>query len=132
MTQITRLFYTAYTFMLLGIGGSGILIAPWELSHVFAVDLSAMGPMPAATLLNQYRFLKSTELAFGLFCWFWQRSVWRGGQTRMLFLAGLSAGVAARTLSIIIDGVPHWAFLAFTGLELTCGVLMAILPWRPA
>jgi hypothetical protein len=132
MRQVTRVFYYGYTLMLLGVGGSGVLIAPWELPHIFAVDLSAMGAQPAATLLNQYRFLKSMELAFGLFCWLYRRPIWAGGQARGLFLAGVFAGVAARAISIGVDGVPHWAFLVFAALELVCGLLMAIQPWRSA
>jgi hypothetical protein len=132
MRKATRVFYAGYTLMLLAIGGSGTLIAPWELSYIFSVDLSAMGAQPAATLLNQYRFLKSTELAFGLFCWLYRRSIWAGGQARLLFLTGIFAGVAGRAISIVIDGVPYWPFLAFAGLEFICGVLMLLQPGRAA
>lgn len=132
MRRVAQVFYYGYTLMLLCVGGSGILIAPWELSRVFSVDLAAMGALPAATLLNQYRFLKSMELAFGLFCWLYRRPIWAGGRARLLFLAGVFAGVAARVISIEADGLPHWAFLVFAGLELICGALMLIQPWRPA
>lgn len=132
MRQVTRVFYAGYTFMLIGIGGSGVLIARWELPRIFLVDLAAMGAQPAATLLNQYRFLKSMELAFGMVCWLYRRPIWAGGQARGLFLAGLFGGVAARAISIAVDGVPDWPFLVFAALELVCGVLMAIQPWRSA
>ncbi len=131
MRRAAQVFYYGYTLMLLGVGGSGILIASWELPHIFAVDLSAMAARPAATLLNQYRFLKSMELAFGLFCWVYRRDIWAGGTARRLFLAGVFGGVAARIVSLAMDGVPHPAFLAFAGLELICGLLMLIQPQRP-
>jgi Domain of unknown function (DUF4345) len=130
LRRTARVFYGGYTLMLLGIGGSGILIAPWELPHIFAVDVTALGAQPAATLLNQYRFLKSTELAFGLFCWWYGREVWAGGKARLLFLAGVGGGCAARALSIAVDGVPAWPFLVFLALELACAVLTAVQPWR--
>lgn len=132
MLLATRVFYYGYTWMLLGVGGSGILIASWELPHVFSVDVSAMAPLPAATLLTQYRFLKSMEFAFGLFCWVYRRRIWGGGTARRLFLAGVFGGVAARLVSLMIDGVPHWAFLVFAGLELICGILMLLQPTRSA
>jgi hypothetical protein len=132
MRQVARVFYYGYTLMLPGVGGSGVLIARWELPNIFAVDLSAMAAQPAATLLNQYRFLKSMELAFGLFCWLYRGPIWAGGQARVLVLAGVFAGVAARTVSLAMDGVPQWAFPVFAALELVCGLLMAIQPWRPA
>ncbi len=134
MRVLTRWFYYGYTWMLLGVGGSGILIAPWELTHVFAVDLAGMGPGPAATLLNQYRFLKSTEFAFGLYCWLFRHATLAGGQARSLFLAGLFTGVAARVVSLLVDGMPHWAFLLFALLEFICGALVLAggsRRWRP-
>lgn len=132
LRRVTRVFYWGYTLMLIGVGGSGILIARWELPQIFSVDLPAMGQAPAATLLNQYRFLKSIELASGLFCWLYRDRIWAGGEARALFLAGVLAGCTARALSIAMDGVPHWAFLVFLALELACALLMAIQPWRPA
>jgi Domain of unknown function (DUF4345) len=132
LKRIAQIFYYGYTVMLLGIGGSGILIARWELSSVFSVDLAAMGSMPSATLLNQYRFLKSSEFAFGLYCWLYRRRIWAGGEARVLFLIGIFAGCAARALSIALDGAPHWAFQVFLMLELICALLMTFQPWRPA
>lgn len=132
MPLVTRVFYYGYTWMLLGVGGSGVLIAGWELPHIFSVNLSTMAPQQAATLLTQYRFLKSMEFAFGLFCWVYRRWIWTGGTARRLFLAGVFGGVAARLISLVMDGVPHWAFLVFAGLELICGVLMMLQPTRPA
>lgn len=132
MPLVTRVFYYGYTWMLLCVGGSGILIAAWELPHIFSVDLSAMAPQPAATLLTQYRFLKSMEFAFGLFCWVYRREIWAGGTARRLFLAGVFGGVAARLISLTKDGVPQWAFLVFAALEFVCGVLMLLQPSRPA
>ena len=124
MRVVTNIFYFGYTTMLLAIGASGIFIARWELSRLFAVDLAGMGAGPAATLLNQYRFLKSTELAFGLFCWLFRHAIFAGGNARRLFFIGLFGGVGARLLSLIVDGPPHWIFLLFAALELICGLLM--------
>ena len=43
-----------------------------------------------------------------------------------VFLIGLFGGVGARLFAILLDGVPHWAFLAFLVVELATGVLVVI------
>ncbi len=113
-----RVFFYGYTWMLPGAGGSGILIAPWELPHVFSVNRSAMAPQSAATLLAQCRFLKSMEFAFSLF--------------RRVYRQRIRAGGMARLISLAVDGVPHRAFLISAGPEPISGVLTGRQPLRPA
>jgi hypothetical protein len=124
MARVTQVFFWGYALMLVGVGASGILIAPWELARVFGVDLSAMGEQERATLLNQYRFLKAVELAFGLFCVCYRREISRRGRALRVFLAGLSAGVIARMGSWLADGTPRAVFLVLMMLELATGVLV--------
>jgi hypothetical protein len=124
MARVTRIFFWGYALMLVGVGASGTMIASWELARVFGVDLSAMGEQERATLLNQYRFLKAVELAFGLFCVCYQREIFRRGRALRVFLAGLSAGVIARMGSWLVDGRPRAVFLVFMMLEGVTGVLV--------
>lgn len=130
MDLLARVFFWGYTLMLLGVGASGMLVAGWELSTVFALDLSAMGGLERATLLNQYRFLKALELAFGLFCLAYRREIFGQPRALSLFLAGLSAGVVARACSWLVDGTPRLIFLAFMALELVTGVLVWLAAQR--
>ena len=123
IARIAKLCFWGYVLMLLGIGASGILIAPWELKHVFMLPLDSLADMVQATLLNQYRFMKAVELSFGLFCWVWHRSIFQPGLFNRVFLIGVFLGVAARLLSWLIDGQPHWVFLIFAALELLTGIL---------
>jgi hypothetical protein len=126
MTLLTRILFWGYALMLVGVGASGIFIADWELSRIFQVPLSDMGALQRATILNQYRFLKSIEFAFGLFSLLYREEIFRVAKFNRLFLIGVFAGVGARSLAIVLDGVPHWAFLAFLALELATGVLVLI------
>jgi hypothetical protein len=127
LRRLATWFFWGYTLMLLGIGASGMLIAPWELRTIFAVPLDDFSPLVQATLLNQYRFLKAMELAFGLYCLLWRGAIHRPGLAHHLFLAGVAAGVAARLGSWAVDGTPHPVFLGFAVGEAITGALVA---WR--
>jgi Domain of unknown function (DUF4345) len=124
MAKATRLLFWGYVLMLLVVGASGVFVADWELTRVFAVRLDDMDTLARSTILNQYRFLKSAEFAFGLFCVACRSEIFRTHKYNRLFLIGLFGGVAARVLAIALDGWPHWVFLAFLALELTTGVLV--------
>ena len=124
MRVLARLFFWGYTLMLLGVGVTGMLIATWELPTVFAVALDAMGDVERATLLNQYRFLKALEFAFGLFCVAYRHEIFTPGKDHRVFLGGLSAGAAARLGSCFADGTPRTAFIVFMALELVTGLLV--------
>ncbi|MDQ6681146.1 MAG: DUF4345 domain-containing protein [Pseudomonadota bacterium] len=124
MGRISRLFFWGYALMLVGIGASGVLIAPWELDRVFAVPLATLTALDQATLLNQYRFLKALELTFGIYCISFRREIFRPGLEHRVFLIGPFAGVIARLGSWLVDGSPRTVFLLFLVLELITGVLV--------
>jgi hypothetical protein len=126
MALATRVLFWGYVLMLLVVGASGVFIAEWELTRIFAVRLDDMDKLARSTILNQYRFLKSVEFAFGLFSVLCRGEIFRVRKYNRIFLIGLFGGVAARTLAIALDGVPHWAFLVFLALELATGVLVLI------
>ncbi|HEY5366930.1 MAG TPA: DUF4345 family protein [Casimicrobiaceae bacterium] len=126
MNVLARIFFWGYSLMLTGVGASGILIARWELAKVFGVPMATLGNVAAATLLNQYRFLKAVELAFGIFCIAFRSEIFRTTTAHRVFLAGVFAGVVARLGSWIVDGKPSWPFLAFAALELVTGIFVAL------
>jgi len=118
-----QVFFWGYTAMLLGVGASGVFVAHWELVTVFSMPLIE-GTTVAATILNQYRFLKAMEFAFGLFCAIWHRDIFRNTREHRVFLGGVFAGVAARLLGLAHDGMPRIAFVIFAALELITGLLV--------
>jgi hypothetical protein len=121
---LARVFFWGYVLMLIGIGASGTLIAPWELRTVFDVPLAGFTDPVQATLLNQYRFLKAIELAFGIFCLAFRREIFDLTTAHRVFLAGLFAGVAGRLGGWLLDGAPKPVFLLFAVLELVTGLLV--------
>ena len=130
MTSLAKIFFWGYVLMLIGVGASGTLIARWELRTVFDVPLDGFTELVQATLLNQYRFLKAIELAFGIFCLVYRREIFDRTTMHRVFLAGLFAGVAARLGSWLIDGTPKPVFLMFAVLELVTGLLVWLVVAR--
>ncbi|GAB2889374.1 DUF4345 domain-containing protein [Paralcaligenes sp. KSB-10] len=124
MPTLSRWFFWGYTLMLLGVGVSGVFIASWELRVVFSVPMDHMNDAARATLLNQYRFLKSLELGFGIFCIAYRRRIFLRSLAHKVFLAGVFAGVAARMGGWLADGRPSPVFIAFAVLELATGLLV--------
>jgi hypothetical protein len=125
---IARIFFWGYTAMLLGVGASGVFVARWELTRVFSMPLVA-GTTVAATMLNQYRFLKAMEFAFGVFCASYRREIFQRARANRVFLAGVFAGVFARLLGWSTDGTPSIAFVVFAALELITGLLVWATVW---
>ncbi|WP_233858108.1 DUF4345 domain-containing protein [Paraburkholderia sp. HD33-4] len=130
MERLARICFWGYMLMLLGIGGSGIFIAAWELPHIFEVRLDSIQELHRATFLSQYRFLKGLELGFGVFCWAFRNEIFLPLTASRVFLGGLCAGVTARVLSFIVDGMPTKTFIAFCVLEAVTGFLVWEVVWR--
>lgn len=119
-----HLFFFGYAGMLLVVGRSGIFIAPYELTRVFNLDTSAMSSLDTATFFNQHRFLKALELGLGVFCFLYWRRIFAERSFNRVFLIFVMAGVAARALSIGVDGPARWPFVAFLLLELLTGAVV--------
>lgn len=128
MLLFRKLCFYGYVFMFIGVGASGIFIATWELPHIFHLPLNTLTPHVRATMLTQYRFLKSAELSYGLFSFFYRNEIFAGGPVRRLFVTAVFLGVFARVFSVFVDGMPAWEFIAFAALEFVTGILILTAP----
>lgn len=124
MRTLTLVMFYGYAAMLVSVGAAGIVTAEWELRTVFLIPIDTYEPMTQATLLNQYRFLKAVELSCGAYLFLFRRPIFQDPTHHGLFLLIVFGGVAARMLSIAVDGRPAWPFFAFTGAELVTGLLV--------
>ena len=79
-----------------------------------------------ASSINQYRFMKTTELGFGLFAILFRQEIFTSKKFNLYFLGILFLGVVARTLSLLIDGQPHLAYNVFIILELVTGLIVLV------
>jgi hypothetical protein len=95
--------------MLVVVGAAGIVSARWEFAAVYGIDPSTWSSDTQATMLNQYRFLKSVELGAGVFCLAYRRAIMDGGRAAAVFLTIVGLGVAARSFAWLSTGVrrPH-------------------------
>jgi hypothetical protein len=124
MNTLTYFFFWGYALMLIAIGASGVFIARQELQIIFSVPLDQMSHVAQATLLNQYRFLKTLELAFGFFCMTYRHEIFQNSIAQKVFLVGVFVGVAGRLGSWWFDGEPKTIFLVFAALEFITGLLV--------
>jgi hypothetical protein len=122
MAKLARTLFWIYTAALICIGAAGVFSAEWELTRLYDLELTGLGDMLRATVLNQYRFLKGVEFAFGMYCAVCRDDIFRVLRFNRVFLIGVFGGAGARVFSIFVDGVPHWAFLLFIAIELAAGV----------
>jgi hypothetical protein len=106
-----------YALSLVCIGAFGMLTLEWELARFYGIDVLSLSGQEGATLLNQFRFLKAIELSFGLYSLAFRRDIMAGGLACTLFLCGLGLGAFARGMSMVLDGWPDAAFVAFFAAE---------------
>lgn len=123
---LATLLQLVYALFLVAVGAYGILFLDWELATFYGIDRSTLTGSEGATLLNQMRFLKAVELSFGLFCLLFRRDILSGGQASLVFMTGLFLGVAARSLSLILDGAPNSLFVFFLVAETFIFVVMLL------
>ena len=123
---LARLFLFVFCLAFFIIGVSGLLLTPWELTKIFGLDPIWLASDEATSFLNQYRFLKVIEGAFGLFGLLKFRSILDGGVSNVIFLIGCGLAVIARSFSWIVDGRPDTMFVAFLVIEALTFLLVLI------
>lgn len=126
ITPVASVLQWGYSAMLLVVGAAGIATARWELATVFEIDPGSWSHDVQATMLNQYRFLKSVELGAGVFCLAYRADIMAGGRSSRIFLAIVALGVLARVFAWLVDGRPSVLFLIFLALEVLTLVAVAL------
>jgi hypothetical protein len=113
MKLLTDLFFFGYAGLLTVAGGWGVLGARRDHRSLLGVDLSALSPRTAASVLSQYRFLRAIEFGFGVFALVFRREIYTELPFNRVFLAAMLLGVLARIVSLVADGKPRGIFYAF-------------------
>ena len=120
------LFY-GYVGLLIVAGVSGIVFAEVDLPLLSGLDLDQVPAAAEANLLSQYRFLRAIELGFGVFALMHRHEIFENVRYNALFLSIMAAGVAARLLSLALDGKPSAAMLRkITAARRSCRTLHRI------
>lgn len=123
---LAAILHLAYSAMLVGVGAAGIVLARWELATVFVLDVTTLGPNGSATMLNQYRFLKSVELGAGVYSLMFRRRILAGRRETSAFLALVAGGCIARIVAWIVDGQPSALFIGFLAAEIVTFLAVAL------
>lgn len=110
--------FFGYAGLLALAGAWGVVGARLDMPLLLDVDLDDLPATAEANLLAQYRFLRAVELGFGLVALVYWRRIFSLGPFNAWFLAIMGAGVAARLLSLALDGVPSAAMLSVLAWEL--------------
>lgn len=124
MKIISLIFFYGYVGFLVVFGGLGIFTAKLDQQILYKLQTDNLQPQTAASLLSQYRFMRAVECGFGVFSFTCRKAIFEKRFFNRLFLGTLFGGVAARTVSLILDGSPFPAFYAFLFSELIGAILL--------
>ena len=119
----TFVLWTAIV-LFIGIGLSGVLLGPWELTHLVLSDLGSIS-VERVTVMNQIRFLKAMELAMGVVLLVLHRDALDDAKVNRAVQLLLWITPTARVVSVAVDGWPHPMFIALMIVELSGAVVMS-------
>jgi hypothetical protein len=129
LRRASLVFFFVYVATLIAAGAWGVVGARLDMSVLLRLDLADLPARAEANLLSQYRFLRAIELGFGLFALVYRSQIYRLTSYNRLFLSVMACGVAARLLSVVVDGTPSFGMYLFLGWELV-GVVLIFLATR--
>jgi len=118
MKVLAYLLFYSYVIVLILAGAWGVFLAAFDQQLLFHLNVHALAPVTAASLVSQYRFLRAVEFGFGMFSIKYRRQIFTVSACNRLFLATMTLGVVARISSLILDGRPLPVFYFFFGWEL--------------
>jgi hypothetical protein len=129
LRRASLVFFFVYVALLIVAGAWGMVGARVDMWVLLRLHLNDLPDRTAANLLSQYRFLRAIEIGFGVFALTHWRRIYSIRTYNRLFLSVMAAGVAARLLSLALDGGPSWWMYLFLGWELV-GVVLIFLATR--
>jgi hypothetical protein len=112
-------FYYSYIGLVIVAGFWGAFIYPeFDYRLLFNLETNDLTDFQRINLLSQYRFLRAIEMGFGVFAILYVKSIFSKKEFNRLFIFIMGAGVLARIMSIVMDGIPSWMMLFFLAFEL--------------
>jgi hypothetical protein len=119
-------FYYSYIGLVIVAGFWGAFIYPeFDYRLLFNLETNTLTDFQRINLLSQYRFLRAIELGFGIFAILFVKSIFSKKEFNRLFIFIMGAGVLARIMSIVMDGIPSWMMLFFLAFE-SVGIVVII------
>ena len=124
MRILSLIFFHGYVWLLILAGGLGTFSARFDHRLLFDLSVSGLSAQTSASLLSQYRFLRAIECGFGIFAFIFRQEIFQQRLFNRIFLGTMFFGVAARIVSLLLDGEPFLVFHGFMLLELIGGILI--------
>lgn len=118
-------FFYGYTGLCVAAGATGAVFARSDVALIAGFDpRERLDERSAATMLNQYRFLRAIEMGFGMLSLHERARIHTDVPTNRLFLSLMACGIAARAVGRAVDGRPRANAHVFGGSELVGLVLI--------
>ena len=124
MKTAAYFFFYLYVASLVVFGAVCVFTARFDQHFLFSLDTGGLGAATAASLLSQYRFSRAVECGFGVFALMFRPAIFEQRPYNRLFLGTMLGGVAARLVSLALDGRPFPVFYGFLIIELVGGVVI--------
>ena len=124
MKILSLIFFYGYVGFLVVFGALGVFTARLDHPILFMLQPESLPPKTSASLLSQYRFFRAIECGFGVFAFTCRKAIFNKRFFNRLFLGTMFGGVAARIVSLLLDGSPFPAFYGFLLSELVGGTLI--------
>ncbi len=126
MKILSHIFFYVYVWFLIVFGGLGVFTAKLDQRILYKLDTNGLNAQTSASLLSQHRFFRAIECGFGVFAFTCRTAIFEKRFFNRLFPGTMFGGVAARAVSLALDGRPFPVFYAFLVFELAGGILIFI------
>jgi hypothetical protein len=127
---LSLLMFHGYVWILILAGTLGVFTATVDHRLLFHLQVETLAPVTMASLVSQYRFLRAIESGFGIFAFVFRKEIFESRPFNRLFLAIMFLGVAARVVSLVLDGQPLPVFYVFLIFELVGGIVIYLYTRR--
>ena len=123
-------FFYGYVGLLVVAGLWGLVLADIDLDLFIKLDVDTLQDQTKTNLLSQYRFLRAMEFGLGIFAFWYRGEIFVNPTINRIFLVIMGTGIAARALSLLLDGIPGALFNFFLISELIGLILIYIYTRR--
>lgn len=127
MKHLSYFFFYTYIGLVLVAGFWGAFINPYfDFELLFGIDTDTLAANERINMLSQYRFLRALEFGFGLFSIFFTRHIFTEKAFNNMFLIVMGAGILARVVGWMVEGMPNTLTQFFMFYELVGWVIIFV------
>jgi hypothetical protein len=119
MKLVSYFFFYTYIGVCILAGFWGAFLDPrLDFQLLFNLDTASLPDYARVNMLSQFRFLRAIEFGFGMVSLLAAGKIFSEKSFNLFFLLVMASGIVARSVSIILDGMPSPVMLSFLIFEL--------------